>query len=161
MYLKWMDGRQGKIFFDRYGLRSFIERNLCEGVFCHDVELLGEKNQIFITLIKDNHEVIYVDRVSLSEDLTDSLACLGIDAVVSWKNVADEEQSESTALTEKPYFWASLVTIVAALLKLGVGGSLLCLLSGSLAYCVVSFFQSDYGKRLRETIIEIIREALD
>ncbi|MEA3283372.1 MAG: hypothetical protein U9Q00_00070 [Synergistota bacterium] len=160
MYVKWMDNGRGRIWLSTLGLKAFVESHLPEGVSCRDIEFLGEKNQIFLSLVLSD-TTLYLDKLSTSEDLTEHLEALGLDAVVSWKHVSDVEGEDGPGLTERPYFWGIIGAVMAALLKLGLKGALECLLVGAVFYGFAFFFRSDKGQHWTSRIARFFKEMMD
>ncbi len=160
MYLKWVDNDMGKVWFFKPGLKNFIESRLYEGVFCRDVSFMGEKNQLFVSLVLSDDST-YMDKLRISEDITEKLASMGIDAVVSWKHSADEKGQEGPTLTERPYFWGVVGAALTAIFIMGLKDTLTCISMGALFYGISVFFLSDPGRRILVRWARFIKEMIN
>lgn len=160
MYLRWVDNGIGKIWFLKSGLMSFIESRLHKGTLCRDVSFMGEDNRLFVSLVlMDDSDP--VDKLNLSQDITEKLASMGIDAVISWRYWADEKEPDVPALIERPCFWGAVGSLLTALFILGLKNILICALAGALCYGISIFFLSEQARRTGAKWAKFIRERIN
>lgn len=159
MYLKWMDNGKGYIWLSKPGLRDFVESRLYQGVICRDVDFIGERNQLIVSLVM-GEDSFYLDRLKISEDLSRTVRSMGMDVLISWKQEGDLEKDE-LGFFERPIFFGIAASALYAAFSMGFKNTLFCLVVGSSVYGAVSFFNSESGRTFKENLLNFIKEILD
>ncbi|SMG08275.1 hypothetical protein [Dethiosulfovibrio salsuginis] len=160
MYLKWVSGNGGSIFFSKPGLRDFVESRIYEGVICRDIDIMDDNNHLLVSLVTAE-DSFYLDKLRLSENLVKDLNSMGIQAMVSWIHKEEEGELEEPSFLEKPLFWGVVGTSLSAVLAMGIVSTLTCLMVGGAFYGLAVFMGSDSGKNIKESIYSLIKEILD
>lgn len=159
MHLKWMDNGNGYIWLSKPGLRDFVESRLYQGVICRDVDFIGERNQLVVSLVMEESS-FYLDRLRLSEDLSKTVRSMGMDVLISWKQ-EEEAEEEDLSFFERPIVWGVAASALYAAFSMGFTHTLLCTAIGVSVYGAVSFLISESGRALKEDLLNLIKEILD
>ncbi|MDD4836681.1 MAG: hypothetical protein PHU72_06235 [Dethiosulfovibrio sp.] len=159
MYLKWMDNGKGYVWLSKPGLRDFVESRLYQGVICRDVDFVGERNQLVVSLVMEEGS-FYLDRLRLAEDLSKTVRSMGMDVLISWKQ-EEELEKEELSFFERPIFWGGLTSAIYAAFSMGFRKTLLCVVVGASVYGAMSFLHSESGRTLKEDLLNFIKEILD